>query len=53
VSSINTEIVFEEFNCLEANHTDRFWSIVRAHTPAMEKAKSWLKEHGQMLEDEV
>jgi hypothetical protein len=27
----------------------RFWGIVRAHTPFMEKAKTWLKEHGRYL----
>lgn len=35
------------------NHTPRFWNIVRANTPTMEKAKAWLKEHGQVLEEEV
>jgi predicted metal-dependent hydrolase len=50
---IDYVIVHELAHLLEANHTDRFWSIIRAHTPAMEKAKSWLKEHGQMLEEEV
>ena len=46
-------IVHELSHLLEANHTDRFWSIIRAHTPFMEKAKTWLKEHGQMLEQEL
>jgi hypothetical protein len=50
---IDYVIVHELAHLLEANHTDHFWSIIRAHTPAMEKAKSWLKEHGQMLEEEV
>jgi hypothetical protein len=39
--------------CEAINHTSHFWSIVRAKTPAMEKAKAWLKEHGQILEEEV
>ena len=29
------------------------WSIVRATSPAMERAKNWLKEHGQLLEQEL
>lgn len=46
-------IVHELAHLLENNHTDRFWNIVRAKNPTMEKAKTWLKEHGQVLEDEV
>jgi hypothetical protein len=38
---------------IEANHTSALWSIVLANTPTMEKAKDWLKEHGQMLEEEI
>jgi predicted metal-dependent hydrolase len=38
---------------MEGNHSPRFWGIVRAHTPFMERAKTWLKEQGQVLEDDV
>jgi hypothetical protein len=38
---------------LEGNHTPRFWNIVRAKAPSTEKARAWLKEHGQILEEEV
>jgi predicted metal-dependent hydrolase len=38
---------------MENNHTARFWNIVRAQSPKMEKAKLWLKEHGQLLEEEI
>ena len=37
----------------EANHSPRFWNMVRAKAPSTEKAKTWLKEHGQILEEEV
>jgi predicted metal-dependent hydrolase len=46
-------IVHELAHLIEANHTDPFWNIVRAKTPTMDKAKAWLKEHGQMLEEEI
>jgi hypothetical protein len=29
------------------------WNIVRAKAPYSEKAKTWLKEHGQILEEEI
>lgn len=46
-------IVHELVHLLENNHTPRFWRIVRASTPSMERAKTWLKENGQLLEQEV
>jgi predicted metal-dependent hydrolase len=50
---IDYVIVHELAHLIEANHTSRFWGIVRAHTPTMEKAKTWLKDHGQVLEEKV
>jgi hypothetical protein len=38
---------------IETNHTSRFWNIVRANAPTMDKAKTWLREHGQVLKVEV
>jgi predicted metal-dependent hydrolase len=46
-------IIHELAHLIEANHTPRFWNIVRAQTPTMEKAKAWLKEHGQLLEQVI
>jgi predicted metal-dependent hydrolase len=50
---IDYVIVHELAHLLEGNHSPSFWGIVRAHSPFMEKAKTWLKEHGQVLEDDV
>jgi hypothetical protein len=50
---IDYVIVHELAHLIEGNHTPEFWSIVRASTPTMQKARDWLKEHGQMLEEEI
>jgi len=50
---IDYVIIHELAHLIEANHTPRFWNIVRAQTPTMEKAKAWLKENGQLLEQEI
>lgn len=46
-------IVHELAHLMEANHTPRFWNIVRTQAPTMDKAKAWLKEHGQLLEEAI
>lgn len=50
---IDYVIVHELVHLIENNHTPKFWSIIRAHSPKMEKAKAWLKESGQLLEQEL
>ena len=50
---IDYVIVHELAHLIEANHTPRFWNIVRAHAPTMEKARIWLREHGQILEQDI
>lgn len=46
-------IIHELAHLLEANHTSRFWNIVRAQSPKMNKAKQWLLENGQILEEDI
>jgi len=50
---IDYVIVHELAHLMENNHTPEFWNIVRAKSPTMEKAKAWLKDHGQVLEQEL
>ena len=50
---IDYVIVHELAHLIESNHTPRFWNIVRTHAPTAEKARSWLREHGQILEQDI
>ena len=50
---IDYVIAHELAHLIEPNHTGEFWSVVRARTPTMDKAKAWLRQHGQMLEEEI
>jgi len=50
---IDYVIVHELAHLIETNYTSRFWNIIWAHAPTMDKAKAWLKEFGQVLEKEV
>ena len=45
-------VVHEIAHLLEANHGDNFWSIVRSHVAKVDVARTWLKEHGQLLEQD-
>lgn len=50
---IDYVIAHELAHLLEPNHTSRFWNIVKTQVPTMDKARNWLREHGQILEEEV
>lgn len=50
---IDYVIVHELAHLIEANHTPRFWNVVKTHVPKMEKARAWLNDNGQVLEEEI
>ena len=50
---IDYVIAHELAHLLEPNHTPRFWNIVRTQVPTMHRARDWLREHGQILDEEV
>ncbi|MEH7792394.1 M48 family metallopeptidase [Bacillus safensis] len=45
-------IVHELAHLIEPNHTPEFWNIVSIQIPQYEEAKTWLKQHGYLLEVE-
>ena len=46
-------IAHELAHLIEPNHRLRFWNIVRVQVAQTDKAKRWLKEHGQLLEQDL
>ena len=50
---IDYVVIHELAHLLESNHTPRFWNIIRTQSPKMDKAKQWLLENGQLLEEEI
>ena len=47
---IDYVIIHELAHLIEANHTPRFWNVVRSQITQVDKARQWLIEHGQLLE---
>jgi len=45
-------IVHELAHLIEPNHTPEFWNIISVQLPDYKKAKSWLKQNGNLLEVE-
>ena len=50
---IDYVIVHDLAHLLEAKLTPRFWNIVRTQVPRAEKARAWLRENGQIVEEGV
>ena len=50
ISVLDYVIVHELAHLLEFNHSPQFWNIVAVQLPHYQKAKDWLKEHGNSLE---
>lgn len=50
---IDYVVVHELAHLIEQNHTPRFWNIVKAQAPSMEKAKAWLQKNGALLEQDL
>jgi predicted metal-dependent hydrolase len=46
-------VVHELAHLLELNHTPEFWNILRVQCPHYDHSKTWLKEHGHLLEEQV
>lgn len=46
-------IVHEVAHLLEASHGDRFWSIVRSQLPKVDEPRAWLKDQGDLLEQDL
>ncbi len=53
MSVVDYVVIHELAHLIEANHTPRFWNIVKARHPASDKAKDWLKQHGALLEQNL
>jgi len=50
---IDYVIIHELAHLIEPNHTPRFWNIVKAQIAQEDKAKQWLKQNGQLLEQKL
>lgn len=45
-------IVHELTHLLESNHTAKFWNIVAVQVPNYQMAKNWLRDNGNVLEED-
>ena len=43
-------IAHELAHLIQHNHTPDFWNIVAVHVPRYQKARDWLRHHGDKLE---
>ena len=50
---IDYVVVHELAHLIEPNHTPRFWNVIRSQLANVEKAKYWLRENGQLLEQSI
>lgn len=50
LSVINYVIIHELTHLIEANHTKKFWNIIKTQMPKYENSRNWLKDNGQILE---
>ena len=46
-------IIHELAHLIETNHTLKFWNIIKSQITQVDKAKQWLKQHGQLLEQKL
>lgn len=53
MSVVDYAVIHELAHLIKANHTLRFWNIVRAAHPSTNQAKAWLMEHGALLEQSL
>jgi predicted metal-dependent hydrolase len=50
---IDYVIVHELAHLIEPNHTPAFWNIIEAQIPQVAQAKAWLRNHGELLAEEL
>ena len=46
-------IVHELAHLLQPSHDERFWSIVRSQISRVDSSRTWLRENGQLLEQDL
>jgi predicted metal-dependent hydrolase len=51
IRAIDYVIVHELAHLLEPNHTSKFWGIIKSQLPDYLRAKEWLKNNGNLLDE--